>query len=153
MLIGSFPFKLTFTIGCAAHKNTSLLTKLGARGTKETMQLLALNFQMYITQSRSLEMQRGGLIPVCSGAQEWNHQSTETQQNWGYCSPGHLESSPGSCVPAVGSCRALAQELRVVLETHPERKIQNENQPGRRFWLRGEMGTEISSWPLLSLPD
>lgn len=75
------------------------------------------------------------------------------QQNWGHWSPGYLELSPGSCE----SCKALAEELRdgtgVVLETHPERKIQNGNKLGRRFWLREEMGTEISSCPLMSPPD
>lgn len=52
-----FPFKITFTMGCAVQKNTSLLNKQGSQGTKETLQLLGIIFKVYITQSSSLKMQ------------------------------------------------------------------------------------------------
>lgn len=46
-------------MGCAVQKNTSLLNKQGSQGTKETLQLLAIIFKVYITQSSSQKMQCG----------------------------------------------------------------------------------------------
>jgi len=54
-----FPFKITFTTGCTVQKNTSLLNKQRSQGTKETLQLLAIIFKVYITQSSALKMQCG----------------------------------------------------------------------------------------------
>lgn len=54
-----FPFKITFTMGCAVQKNTSLLNEQGSQGTEETLQLLAIIFKVYITQNSSLKMQCG----------------------------------------------------------------------------------------------
>lgn len=44
-------------MGCAVQKNTSLLNKQASQGTRETLQLLAIIFKVYVTRSSSPKMQ------------------------------------------------------------------------------------------------